>query len=367
VKYRVSNVEAFRKWEADPDAEPEDLDRLLADIRGESAPSQAMAAGTAFHACLEHAVAGIDFDSLSHGGFVFTFADQFDIEVTPIRELRASKTYMVDGQPIFISGQVDAIDGLRIEDHKTTGRFDPDRYLTGYQWRLYLDIFGARHFRWNVFEMKEVESTQESFGFEAPPSSTKSSPSTGSSSSATRRSRPTARRSSSASRVSCASTPRSARRPEVDVVLIRTEEGLKGLGEKSGKHYETFRNHVKSMPVGETVRFTWKKPRSPKFHALFFAVLGNVFDAQEQFSTADQLRTWLPSARATRPRARPTGKHGRDAEVDRVGDDGRPRVHELVEAVWQFLRTPHAPVSLAGDAARPLSAEAVDRLLVSYD
>jgi hypothetical protein len=168
VKYRVSNVEAFRKWEADPDAEPEDLDRLLADIRGESAPSQAMAAGTAFHACLEHAVAGIDFDSLSHGGFVFTFADQFDIEVTPIRELRASKTYMVDGQPIFISGQVDAIDGLRIEDHKTTGRFDPDRYLTGYQWRLYLDIFGARHFRWNVFEMKEVESTQESFGFEAP-------------------------------------------------------------------------------------------------------------------------------------------------------------------------------------------------------
>jgi hypothetical protein len=82
--------------------------------------------------------------------------------------MRASKTYMVDGEPIIISGQVDAIDGLRIEDHKTTGRFDPERYLAGCQWKLYLEIFGAQHFRWNVFEMQEVESTQESFGFDAP-------------------------------------------------------------------------------------------------------------------------------------------------------------------------------------------------------
>ena len=39
------------------------------------------------------------------------------------------------------------IDGLRIEDHKTTSRFEPDWYLPGYQWRLYLDIFGASRFR----------------------------------------------------------------------------------------------------------------------------------------------------------------------------------------------------------------------------
>jgi hypothetical protein len=44
-----------------------------------------------------------------------------------------------------------------VEDHKTTGRFDPERYLSGYQWRLYLDIFGADLFRWNVFEIKATD------------------------------------------------------------------------------------------------------------------------------------------------------------------------------------------------------------------
>lgn len=164
MKYRVSNVEAFRKWEEDEDA---DLARLLSDIRGESAPSELMLAGTAFHKCLEEiASAPIDYDSVSALGHVFTFADDVTVEVTPIRELRASKTWIVDGEPITISGQVDAIDGLRIEDHKTTGRFDPERYLAGCQWKLYCDIFGARHFRWNVFEIQQVESTEHGEGFE---------------------------------------------------------------------------------------------------------------------------------------------------------------------------------------------------------
>jgi hypothetical protein len=52
---------------------------------------------------------------------------------------------------------VDVIEGLRVEDHKTTASFQPERYLEGYQWRMYLDIFEATHFRWNVFEIKEVD------------------------------------------------------------------------------------------------------------------------------------------------------------------------------------------------------------------
>ena len=37
----------------------------------------------------------------------------------------------------------------------TTAHFDAERYFSGYQWRFYLDIFRAKTFRWNVFEMKE--------------------------------------------------------------------------------------------------------------------------------------------------------------------------------------------------------------------
>lgn len=152
--WRVSNVEAFRQFELDDEAEAgEFIDELLHGF----APSAAMQAGTAFHKALELAVPDVTAQALHCEGHVFTFRGDFEVRLPVIRELRASKAYVVDGKPIVISGQVDGIEGLRIDDHKTTSRFDPDRYLTGYQWRLYLDIFGASVFRWNVFELNELE------------------------------------------------------------------------------------------------------------------------------------------------------------------------------------------------------------------
>ena len=146
--YRVSMVEAFRQWEADDSADDADL---LKRLRGVDSRSAAMAAGTAFHKALELASDGIVVSHLEADGHRFEFVGDFLMELAEIREMRASKVYMVDGEPIEISGQVDAIDGARIEDHKTTKAFDAERYAEGYQWRLYLEIFGANHFRWNVF------------------------------------------------------------------------------------------------------------------------------------------------------------------------------------------------------------------------
>jgi hypothetical protein len=157
VTYRVSNVEAFRQWEADDEG---DLDKLMERISGTSEASPLMLAGTAFHKALELAGDG-EVVSLKALGHEFRFTCDCDVELAPVRELRASKTYMVDGQPIVISGQVDQLDGMRIDDHKTTGRFDPERYIEGCQWRLYLDIFGARHFRWNVFEIKAADPRED--------------------------------------------------------------------------------------------------------------------------------------------------------------------------------------------------------------
>lgn len=152
--FRVSEVESFRQWRLDEEA---DLDLLLQRMRGQSEPSEAMLAGTAFHAALEAACTGIEVSTIGAQGYTFEFADDFRLELPAVREVRASKTYMVDGQPITISGQLDAIHGRRVEDHKTTGRFDPERYMDGYQWRLYLEIFGANLFRWNVFEIKATD------------------------------------------------------------------------------------------------------------------------------------------------------------------------------------------------------------------
>jgi hypothetical protein len=148
--FRVSEVETFRQWREDEESETSDL---LARLRGETEPTENMLAGTAFHRALELSLLG-SFDELSADGFRFLIECDIALELPRIRELRASKAY----GPIVVTGCVDALHALRVDDHKTTSRFDPDRYIGGYQWRYYLDIFGARVFRWNVFEMRPIEA-----------------------------------------------------------------------------------------------------------------------------------------------------------------------------------------------------------------
>lgn len=154
MKYRVSHIEAFRRFEQDEEAEVADL---IESIAGRSEPTERMRAGTAFHKGLELWKDSAVCDLLEVDGFTFTFRSDMRLYLPLTRELRASKTWIVDGAPITVSGQVDAIDGLCIHDHKTTSRFDPERYIAGCQWKLYLDIFGASVFRWNVFEINELD------------------------------------------------------------------------------------------------------------------------------------------------------------------------------------------------------------------
>lgn len=153
MTFRVSEVESFRQWRDDEDA---DLELLLARMRGQTEASEAMLAGTAFHKALEVAQPG-EAETLQALGYTFKMVGDFELAIPVIREVRASKAYTVDDCAVLVSGQLDAIEGKRVEDHKTTGRFDPERYLGGYQWRLYLEIFGANHFRWNVFEISATD------------------------------------------------------------------------------------------------------------------------------------------------------------------------------------------------------------------
>jgi hypothetical protein len=82
---------------------------------------------------------------------VFTFDAEISLPET--REMRLGKDY----GGIIVSGQCDGVCGNLIIDHKTTERFDAEKYLDGWQWRFYLDIFTADKFVWNVWEMKEID------------------------------------------------------------------------------------------------------------------------------------------------------------------------------------------------------------------
>lgn len=144
---RVSNLEAFRYWREAEEQTVEDLIERLTTFQ----PTPAMEAGTAFHAALEHAPYG-EHDQLSANGYTFILPDS-TLVLPQVRELRGFKAY----GPLTVTGCVDATTGKRVDDHKTTARFDAERYLAGYPWRFYLDIFEADVFRWNVFEIRETK------------------------------------------------------------------------------------------------------------------------------------------------------------------------------------------------------------------
>lgn len=152
---RVSNIEAYRRWinwepRFDGDEEPS-LEQFIRSITTDE-PSEAMMAGTAFHAAIELAQVG-EHNTFSADGYTFQLPDA-EIELPDIREMRASKLY----GGLTVTGKVDGLVGRAINDHKTTSRVDLDRYMEGYQWRFYLDIFGADAFTWHIFELKELET-----------------------------------------------------------------------------------------------------------------------------------------------------------------------------------------------------------------
>lgn len=144
---RVSNLEAFRYWQVAEDQSVEDLIERLTTFQ----PTENMLAGTAFHKALEVAKPG-EYDRLHANGYTFIMPDG-EIELPPIRELRAYGNY----GPLQVTGCVDILKAKRVRDHKTTGRFDAERYLTGYQWRYYLDLLDADVFEWDVYEIRELE------------------------------------------------------------------------------------------------------------------------------------------------------------------------------------------------------------------
>lgn len=163
MRVSVTDLDEFRRFQADEEYE---LDRLLVRLRRQEPPSEAMLAGSALHKALELAEDGV-VASLSQDGYRFEFDTDVEIELSPFREIKAEKVYLVDGYPVTVVGKIDHMHGQRIDDHKSTGRFDAERFLESYQWRYYLDIFNADRFRWNVLEMTEQPEPKvyKIFGF----------------------------------------------------------------------------------------------------------------------------------------------------------------------------------------------------------
>lgn len=152
LRVSATDLDAYRYYRANEEA---DLAALIAQLRRELPPTEAMMAGTALHKALETADPGACFEALEADGYRFDILTEGWIDLPPVREMKETRDYLIDGVRITLVGKVDAIHGRRVDDHKFTGRFDPERFMGSFQWRAYLEIFGADEFRWNVFEGRE--------------------------------------------------------------------------------------------------------------------------------------------------------------------------------------------------------------------
>lgn len=77
-------------------------------------------------------------------------------------------------------------------------------------------------------------------------------------------------------------------------IEITAENGkIVGVDDKAQKAYAKFRARLESLHNGESLIFSWKEPRSGPFHRRHFAMLGAVYNAQEQFTDETQFRKWM--------------------------------------------------------------------------
>ncbi|UYB51200.1 hypothetical protein OCJ37_14520 [Xanthomonas sp. AM6] len=159
MRVSATDIDAFRYYRDNEDAE---LEPLLAQLRRQMAPTEPMLAGRAFHKALELAPPG-EVGVFEQDGYRFEIAADVEIDIPDVRELKSTRDYVIGGVPVTLVGMVDAIHGRRVDDHKTTTRFDPERFLDSYQWRIYLEVFGADEFRWNVFEWSNSEREPQTY------------------------------------------------------------------------------------------------------------------------------------------------------------------------------------------------------------
>lgn len=163
MRLSVTDLDSWRYYK---ESEDMDVEALLRRLRKLEPPSQAMLAGRALHSVLEHAVPGASLDVAEAHGFKFHFKVDCAIDLPPVRELKGDVQIVTPVGVVTLVGVVDGLDGA-VYDHKLTARFEAERYADSYQWRCYLEMFGARKFVYNVFEGKEGDHANEwvVFGF----------------------------------------------------------------------------------------------------------------------------------------------------------------------------------------------------------
>lgn len=155
--------------------------------------------------------------------------------------------------------------------------------------------------------------------------------------------------------------------PTVQITKDNTGK-LAGFGQKGERAYARFLAAVRNLEQGELLAFTYKVPRSPKFHRLHFVMLTALFEAQEQFADEYQFRKWSEvGAGHCDFVPGPTGRMvalGKSIDYESLDDEEFSDMHDAVKA---FFRSPHAHRFLWPHLDDAKAAEMVETLLREFE
>lgn len=153
------------------------------------------------------------------------------------------------------------------------------------------------------------------------------------------------------------------------VTLWKGQDGkLEGFDEKGKRLYARFMKKIRELAPGQTIGFTYKVPRSPKFHRLHFVMLRELFDNQEQFADPYQFRKWLEVGAGhcdfvPGPKGRMVALP-KSIDYESLDDEEFAGVHEGVKA---FLRTEHAARFLWPEVDPAASLRGVEAILSGFE
>ena len=153
-----------------------------------------------------------------------------------------------------------------------------------------------------------------------------------------------------------------------EILITRTDTGkVDGLTEVDQRAYGKFIAAIKRMVPGECLRLAFWIPRSQKFHRRHFAILGALFDAQEQFDDREQFRMWVQVGAGHCDFV--PGPKGRMVALPKSVawhklDDAAFAEHHM--AVIAFVRSPACTGFLWGHLPEREQAEMVEAILQDF-
>lgn len=157
LRIAPSKIDAFKRFVLAEDSEATETMYINEIMKGKE-KSRPMILGTAFHLILENPEKYLFKDVYICNDISFPIdivnecIDYINYDF-PF-EVRTTKEYQLENEIIVVNGVVDQLEGLCINEHKTTwSSFDYDRYCNSYQWKLYLNMFEAEKLNYKTFQM----------------------------------------------------------------------------------------------------------------------------------------------------------------------------------------------------------------------